>query len=125
MTPNDSNSSDDTYFLHDLHVEVVVRKTPEGKDAKMICKHKVGDYFEVKGEMLYLPKDQPFSMYALAALLPFLPAKQRMTHKNDWMTSDTDIACPDPNCGVLFRITKTHTRIERHSEATAVPLKKE
>lgn len=63
-------------------------------------------------------------MYALAALLPFLPAKQRVLHENDWMTSDTDIACPDPNCGAMFRISRTGTRIERHSEATVVPLKK-
>src|SRR3989344_3775206 len=122
MTPGNRNPSDDAYPLYDLRVEVVVRKTPEGEDARMICKHKVGDYFEVKGEMLYLPKDQPFSMYALAALLPLLPAKQRMTHKNDWMTTDTDVACPDPHCGAMFRITRyTDPRIEYHSEATTVP----
>src|SRR3989338_3653623 len=125
MTPDKSGSSDDAYTLHDLRVEVVVRKTPEGKDAPMVCKHKVGEYFELKGENLYLPDGQPFSIYALAALLPLLPAKQRMTHKNDWMTSDTDVACPDPHCGALFRITRTDPRIEHHSEATAVPYKKE
>ena len=63
-----------------------------------------------------------FSMYALAALLPLLPAKQRVTHPHDWMTTDTDIACPDPNCGARFRITRTARRSFRHSEVTAVPL---
>ncbi len=125
MVPGNSNPSDDAYPLYDLRVEVVVRKTPEGKDAKLVCKHKVGDYFEVRGEMLYFPTDhQLFSMYALAALLPLLPAKQRMTHENDWMTTDTDIACPDPHCGAMFRIIRMpDLRIEHHSEATVVPLK--
>ena len=58
----------------------------------------------------------------LAALLPLLPAKQRMTENNDWMTTDTDVACPDPNCGARFRITRTGTRIFRHGDVTVTPL---
>jgi len=54
-----------------------------------------------------------------------LAAKQRQTHKNDWMTTDTDIACPDPNCGALFRIKRIRKRVFKHSEVTAVPLRKE
>jgi len=61
-------------------------------------------------------------MYVLANLLLYLPAKQRKTHKNDWMTSDADIACPDPYCKAKFKIVRIGTRIERHSEATRVPL---
>jgi hypothetical protein len=38
------------------------------------------------------------------------------------MTTDTDIACPDPNCGARFRITRTGTRTFRHRDVTAVPL---
>ena len=45
-----------------------------------------------------------------------------MTHPNDWMTTDTEIACIDPNCGSKFRITRIGTRTFRHSETTAVPL---
>ncbi len=48
------------------------------------------------GEMLYLPPGQGFSIYSLAALLPLLPAKQRQTDPNDWMTTDAEVACPDP-----------------------------
>jgi uncharacterized repeat protein (TIGR04076 family) len=74
------------------------------------------------GENLRLPDGQSFPMYALAALLPLLPAKQRPTHPNDWMTTDTDIACPDPHCGARFRITRTGTTTFRHSDVTLVPL---
>ena len=58
----------------------------------------------------------------LAALLPLLPAKQRPTHPNDWMTTDSDIACPDVHCGAVFRILRTGTRTFRHSEESAEPL---
>lgn len=107
---------DDSFELHDLRVEVVATSR------LMVCSHTPGDWFEVRGENLSLPSGQSFSIYALAALLPLLPAKQRATHPNDWMTTDTDIACPDPNCGARFRITRIGTRTFRHAEVTAVPL---
>lgn len=46
-----------------------------------------------------------------------------MTHENDWMTTDAEIACPDPNCGARFRITRTQKSTFRHSETTVVPLR--
>jgi uncharacterized repeat protein (TIGR04076 family) len=110
MLPNDE------FSLYDLRVEVV-----EGR-GKMVCNHKVGDYFELSGENLSLPPGQTFPIYPLAALLPLLPAKQRDTHPNDWMTTDADVACPDPHCGAVFRITRTRRRTFRHGEVTAVPL---
>jgi uncharacterized repeat protein (TIGR04076 family) len=88
----------------------------------MVCSHRPGDYFELRGENLSLPPGQSFPLYPLAALLPLLPAKQRETDPHDWMTTDTDIACPDPHCGALFRITRTGKRTFRHSEVTVVPL---
>jgi uncharacterized repeat protein (TIGR04076 family) len=72
--------------------------------------------------MLHLPPDQGFSIYSLAALLPLLPAKQRMTHPNDWMSTDAEVACPDPNCPSRFRIIRNGIRRFRHGEVTAVPL---
>ena len=110
------NKHDDEFELWDLRVEVV------GEQDDMVCGHKVGDYFELRGEDLTFPPGQVFSMYALAALLPLLPAKQRMTHDNDWMTTDTDIACPDPHCGARFRVTRTGKSTFRHSETTVVSL---
>ena len=46
--------------------------------------------------MLKLPPGQGFSIYSLAAVLPLLAAKQRVTDENDWMSSDAEVACPDP-----------------------------
>lgn len=109
--------SEDTFELYDLRVDVVV---PEGKE--IYCGAKPGDYFELCGEMLHLPPGQGFSIYSLAALLPLLPAKQRPTHPNDWMTSDAEVACPDPNCPSTFRITRTGKRTFSHAATTAVPL---
>mgnify|MGYP006968379500 FL=1 len=58
----------------------------------------------------------------MAALLPLIPAKQRPTAAADWMTTDALIACPDPNCGARFRISRTGLRRFRHGECTVVPL---
>jgi uncharacterized repeat protein (TIGR04076 family) len=108
---------DDSFELHDLRVEVVV---PE--QARVLCGARPGDHFELRGEMLHLPPGQGFSIYSLAAVLPLLAAKQRPTHPNDWMTSDAEIACPDPNCPTRLRITRLGKRRFSHAETTAVPL---
>jgi len=89
--------------------------------AKLWCGAVPGDHFELHGEMLHLPPGQGFSIYSLAALLPLLPAKQRATHPNDWMSTDAEVACPDPNCPGRFRITRTDRRRFRHAETTAEP----
>jgi uncharacterized repeat protein (TIGR04076 family) len=107
---------DDAFVLYDLKVEVVATERP------MVCNHKAGDFFELKGENLSMPPGQTFRIYPLAALLPLLPAKQRMTHQNDWMSTDADIACPDPNCGGRFRITRTGESTFHHADVTVVPL---
>jgi uncharacterized repeat protein (TIGR04076 family) len=112
--------ADDEFELYDLKVEVVA---PPG--AKIYCGNKVGDYFELRGEMLHLPPGQPFSIYSLAAVLPLLAAKQRPVHPNDWMASDAEVACPDPNCPTRFRISRLGLRRFRHGDTTAVPLVKD
>jgi len=106
----------DEFTLWDLRVEVIAG------DREMVCNHKEGDFFELSGENLTLPAGQSFPIYPLAALLPLLPAKQRQTDPNDWMTTDTVIACPDPNCGGRFRIVRTGRRTFRHGDVTRVPL---
>jgi uncharacterized repeat protein (TIGR04076 family) len=105
------------FDLYDLRIEVV-----GPPDKPIYCGAKLGDFFELHGEMLKLPPGQGFSIYSLAALLPLLPAKQRVTDPNDWMTSDAEVACPDPNCPTRFRITRTGRRHFKHSDVTAVPL---
>ena len=109
--------TDDSFELYDLRVEVVA---PEG--AKLYCGAKPGDHFELKGEMLHLPPGQGFSIYSLAAVLPLLAAKQRPTSPNDWMTTDADIACPDPNCSTRLRISAFSSSLRpSHSQATRLP----
>ena len=108
--------SNDSFTLYDLRVEVVATDKP------MVCNHRAGDFFELSGENLRFPQGRTFPLYPLAALLPILPAKQRLTDPNDWITTDTDIACPDPHCGALFRITRTGTRTFKHADVSAVPL---
>jgi len=106
----------DCFELYDLKVEVI------GSEKPMVCSHKIGDYFLVESENLVFPQTNSFSMYSLAALLPLLPAKQRVTDDNDWMTTDCIIACPDPNCGARFKITRTAKRVLSHAQCTVVPL---
>lgn len=107
---------DDSFELYDLRVEIVA---PEG--AKIYC-GKVGDWFELRGEQLHLPPGQSFSIYALSSILPLLPAKQRQTHPHDWMTSDAEIACPDPHCPSRLKITRLTKRRFSHADTTAVAL---
>jgi uncharacterized repeat protein (TIGR04076 family) len=113
----DGMASEDTFELYDLKVEVVA---PEG--ARLYCGAKPGDHFELHGEMLHLPPAQGFSIYSIAAVLPLLAAKQRMTVAADWMTSDAEVACPDPNCPSRLRITRIARRVFRHADTTAVPM---
>ncbi|MDB5553329.1 MAG: hypothetical protein JWL86_3313 [Rhizobium sp.] len=108
---------DDGFELYDLRVEAVI---PE--DKPIYCGAKAGDHFELRGEMMSMPAGQGFSIYSISAVLPLLAAKQRDTHPNDWMTSDAEIACPDPNCGSRLRIVRLGKRRFSHAETTAVPL---
>ena len=110
-------AADDGFELYDLRVEVLA---PTGQ--RVLCGAAPGDHFELRGEMLHLPSGQGFSVYSLAALLPLLPAKQRATDPNDWMSSDAEVACPDPHCPTRFRITRIGKRRFSHAATTAVPL---
>ena len=109
---------DDEFTLWDLRIEVIAGDRP------MVCNHKVGDYFTLSGENLAIPPGQSFPLYPLAAILPLLPAKQRATDPHDWMTTDAEIACPDPHCGARFRITRTGRTTFSHAATTRVPLKR-
>ncbi|WP_306145595.1 TIGR04076 family protein [Roseibium sp. MMSF_3412] len=106
---------EDGFWLYDLKVETVLDgRTP-------VCRHIEGESFSVEGEALVFDKCQRVSMYALAAVLPLLPAKQRDTHPNDWMSTDAEVACADPHCGGRFRITRTGKRWFSHSETSGLP----
>jgi uncharacterized repeat protein (TIGR04076 family) len=106
----------DTFELYDLKVTV------EAIRGMCTCNHKIGDYFELKGGKLHLPGDQSFCLYALQSAIPLLPAKQRPTHPNDWMSTDAHVACPDPLCGVILLIERTAKRTLHHDDVSAAPL---
>lgn len=90
------------YDLYDL--EITVAGDPETFN----CSHSVGDTLVVKGENLsFKHGTEQFSHYALATLAPYIAAKQRVEQAADWMFYESDIACPDPKCGAIFRFSRT------------------
>lgn len=107
--------SERTFELYDLEVEIVA--VHAGMEA--ICNHRIGDSFTLSGENLSIPAGKSFSIYALAAVLPLLPAKQRVNDPNDWMSHDDHVMCPDPQCGAMMRIRRTGVRRFRLDEVTA------
>lgn len=108
--------SEPQFSIYDLRVETI-----EG-DRPFVCSHVVGGAFEVRGENLHFEPDTPFSMYALAALLPLLPAKQRPLDEHDWMATDHTVACPDPHCGARFRISRIGKRVVKRADTTVEQL---
>ncbi len=110
---------DDEFELYDLKVEVL-----HGDLSRpIVCRHKVGDSLVLRGGTVEFPADSPsFGYYALLAVLPFLAAKQRPTQRADWMSTDANIGCTDPNCGAYFRITRIGSRTYRHGDTTKVAL---
>lgn len=108
----------DEFELYDLRVEVLETGKP------FVSHARPGDTFDVIGGRIIFPpgREASFSLYAMMAVLPFLPAKQRPTHPNDWMSTDTDIGCLDPACGARFRITRLARRKLHHADYSALPL---
>lgn len=104
---------DDSFELYDIKVEVINNGTKP-----MICNHKVGDYFLVSGENFSLPKGQSFPIYCLAALIPIITVKQRMTDPHDWISTDHEVACPDVNCGGVFIISRIEKKTFYHHQVT-------
>ena len=91
----------DTFSLYDLRVTVVEIR------GRSVCGMKVGDNFELKNSSrLVLPDGGYFCIYALAAVLPLLPAKQRELSDNDWLASDNLVVCPDPDEGLVMKIER-------------------
>jgi uncharacterized repeat protein (TIGR04076 family) len=63
-----------------------------------------GDYFLLRSGRLYIPPGRHFCLYALQAVLPLLPAKQRPLPEGDWLREDSHVICPDPAGNVILRI---------------------
>jgi hypothetical protein len=69
-----------------------------------------------------MPDGADFCLYALQAVIPLLPAKQRPGHPADWMETDTRVTCPDPACRLIMRIDRVGQRTLRHDEVSAIPM---
>ncbi len=115
MPEDDQDRQDDSFWLYDLEIETVIG------DRDVVCHHVEGSTFRMEGETLVFDAETRVSLYALSALLPLLPAKQRETSPSDWMTSDAEVACPDPHCGARFLIKRKGKRRFTHAETTGLP----
>ena len=79
----------------------------------------VGDYFELReSSKVFIPEGKHFCIYALSAVLPLLPAKQRQLDAEDWLEKDIFVTCPDPEERLVMRIERTNLREMDSSELT-------
>jgi uncharacterized repeat protein (TIGR04076 family) len=84
-----------------------LRVTVEKIEGRSVCGLSVGDYFELTdSSRVRIPAGKHFCIYALASVLPLLPAKQRQMAANDWLESDSLVACPDPDERLIMRIDR-------------------
>jgi uncharacterized repeat protein (TIGR04076 family) len=94
-----------------------LRVTVEEIQGRSVCGLSVGDYFELtNSSQLRLPPGGHFCVYALAAVLPLLPAKQRSLPPADWLEGESLVACPDPQERLIMRITRTARRSLRSTD---------
>jgi uncharacterized repeat protein (TIGR04076 family) len=88
--------------LYDLRVVV------DRIEGRSVCGLRPGDSFEVReSSRVTIPSGGHFCLYAMASVLPLLPAKQRALADGDWMAVDSEVACPDPEERLVMRIERT------------------
>ena len=110
------SNGDGNFTLYDLAVVV------EAIDGNCTCDMRVGDRFYLRNSSsLSLPPGGHFCVYALQAVLPLLPAKQRQNHPADWMETDSRAVCPDPACKLLMRVDRANERLLRHDDVSPIP----
>jgi len=101
------------FALYDLRVTV------ERIEGRSVCSLAVGDYFELtESSRLRIPPGQHFCIYALAAVLPLLAAKQRQMSAEDWLERDSLVACPDPDERLIMRIERLARRTLNSDDLT-------
>jgi uncharacterized repeat protein (TIGR04076 family) len=105
--------TDDEMELFDLRVVV------ERIEGRSVCGMQVGDSFEVTNSSeLRLPAGKHFCIYALQAVLPLLPAKQRQLPASDWLEKESLVACPDPEERLIMRIERGARKSMKASDLT-------
>lgn len=101
------------FELYDLRVTV------ERIEGRSVCGLREGDYFDLtESSRVRIPPGKHFCIYALVAVLPLLAAKQRHLAANDWLESDSLVACPDPDERLIMRITRLDRRTLNADELT-------
>jgi uncharacterized repeat protein (TIGR04076 family) len=101
------------FELYDLRVTV------ERIEGRSVCGLQVGDYFDLtESNRVRIPADKHFCIYALSSVLPLLAAKQRQLAANDWLESDSLVACPDPDERLIMRIERTARRTMNSDDLT-------
>jgi uncharacterized repeat protein (TIGR04076 family) len=99
--------------LYDLRVTV------ERIEGRSVCGLRPGDYFELtESSRLRIPPGRHFCVYALQAVLPLLPAKQRHLPPEDWLEQDALVCCPDPEERLVMRIERIGERTLQTEELT-------
>jgi uncharacterized repeat protein (TIGR04076 family) len=84
-----------------------LRVTVESIGGRSVCGLVVGDYFDLThSSRLSVPTGRHFCIYALAAVLPLLAAKQRALADDDWLGQESRVCCPDPEEGLVMRIDR-------------------
>jgi uncharacterized repeat protein (TIGR04076 family) len=100
-----SRGSPATSALYDLRVTV------ERIEGRSTCGLAPGDYFELtESSRLRIPEGRHFCVFALAAVIPLLIAKERKLPAGDWLEQETFVACPDPEERLIMRIERLRRR---------------
>lgn len=96
-----------------------LRVTVDRIEGRSVCGLRPGDYFEVtESSRVRIPDGGHFCLYALSAVLPLLPAKQRRLPDEDWLETETFVACPDVAERLIMRIERIGERTMRAEDLT-------
>ena len=102
--------SENDMELYDLRVVV------DRIEGRSVCGMQVGDYFELTNSAeVRIPEGKHFCIYAMQAVTPLLPAKQRQLPAGDWLEKDSCVCCPDPEERLIMRIERTR-KVKLNSE---------
>lgn len=98
-------AGNDVSSLYDLRVTV------ERIEGRSTCGLAPGDYFELTdSSRVRIPEGKHFCVFALAAIIPLLIAKERKLPAGDWLEQETLVACPDPEERLIMRIERMRRR---------------